>query len=332
MATSPPQTGQCSCYDVTGHQIPCEETGQDAAFSLGVPWPEPRFVVENKCVLDQLTGLYWTQDANLGEFPMTWPEALDFIRDMNHQERLGYQDWRLPNRRELRSLMSYQTRKPALPKDAPFQNVFLSWYWSSTSAAISPSHAWYVHMEGARMFYGGKDQSNLVWPVRGDGNGNLAATGQQQCYDSQGHVISCQGTGQDGELIKGSQWTTPRYASHDDGVLDTFTGLIWHRNTDLTGGRCTWDNALKSVYTLKAKEPDKFWRLPNINELESLIDCSQHSPALPSDYPFTSLYDGYWSSTTSMFEPDWAWSLYLSKGAIGVGYKPGKHFHVWPVR
>ena len=28
------------------------------------------------------------------------------------------------------------------------------------------------------------------------------------------------------------------------------------------------------------------WRLPNINELESLVDCSAHSPALPHGHPF----------------------------------------------
>lgn len=33
---------------------------------------------------------------------------------------------------------------------------------SSTTAAISPAHAWYVQMGGARMFYSGKDQSFLL--------------------------------------------------------------------------------------------------------------------------------------------------------------------------
>lgn len=73
------------------------------------------------------------------------------------------------------------------------------------------------------------------------------------------------------------------------------------------------------------------WRLPNINELESLVDCARHSPALSLGHPFTNLSEAYWSSTTSMFEPDWAWALYLDKGAIGVGQKSGRHFRVWPV-
>jgi hypothetical protein len=73
------------------------------------------------------------------------------------------------------------------------------------------------------------------------------------------------------------------------------------------------------------------WRLPNINELESLVDCDMHSPALQSGHPFECIQEAYWSSTTSMFEPDWAWALYLTKGAIGVGQKRGPHFSVWAV-
>ena len=46
---------------------------------------------------------------------------------------------------------------------------------------------------------------------------------------------------------------------------------------------------------------------------------------------FAQIRESYWSSTTSMFEPDWAWALYLEKGAVGVGQKSGRHFHVWPV-
>lgn len=59
--------------------------------------------------------------------------------------------------------------------------------------------------------------------------------------------------------------------------------------------------------------------LPNINEPESLVDCDRHTPALPIDAVFTALRDGYWSSTSNAYEPDWAWALYLTKGAVGVG-------------
>lgn len=66
--------------------------------------------------------------------------------------------------------------------------------------------------------------------------------------------------------------------------------------------------------------------------LDSLVDVGAHEPALPRNHPFRYVHDGYWSSTTSLYEPDWAWALYLDKGGVGVGRKRGPHFHVWAVR
>lgn len=59
------------------------------------------------------------------------------------------------------------------------------------------------------------------------------------------------------------------------------------------------------------------------------MDVEIYSPALSLDHPFTSVRDVYWSSTTSLYEPDWAWALYLGKGAVGVGQKRQARFHVW---
>lgn len=327
------QTGQKTCHDSLGWDIPCAGSGQDAEFSQGVPWPQPRFEARDQIVLDQLTGLVWPRDANPAEFPLTWQEAFDFVARMNRDGALGYSDWRVPNRRELRSLVSHQTSRPALSAGHPFRNVFASWYWTSTSAVIRPAHAWYVHMEGARMFYGGKDQSYLVWPVRGAGNSILPVTGQGRCFDVSGREIPCGGSGQDGELRTGHAWPALRFSVVGDGVIDQLTGLGWRRRANLTGAPVNWAEALAAVVELNAGSPDRAgrWRLPNINELESLVDCEAHSPALPFGHPFEDVRQGYWSSTTSAFQPDWAWSLYLDKGAVGVGQKNGRHFHVWAV-
>jgi hypothetical protein len=286
-------------------------------------------------VLDHLTGLFWSQDANIGTFPCTWLEAFKQIAELNRDNFGGFTDWRLPNRNELRSLISYQTKKPPLPEGHPFINVFLGWYWSSTTAAIHPAYAWSIHLEGARMFYGRKDQYQLFWPVRGAGNLLLPATGQQHCYDAHGKVIDCSGTWQDGALQMGSVWPQPRFAEQFDGIYDRLTGLTWARHADLTSGPVNWQQALGAVMEwkkIKTEGAVHHWRLPTINELLSLVDCSAHSPALPVQNPFTRVQSEYWSSTTSFFETDWAWVLYLDKGACGVGHKPGKTFFVWPVK
>jgi hypothetical protein len=326
------QTGQISCHDTSGREIPCEGSGQDAEFKRGVAWPVPRFGPSDELVLDRLTGLVWTRNANIAEFPLRWQEALDYIAGMNKEKAFGYSDWRLPNRRELRSLMGHQTKKPSLPEGHPFTDVFPGWYWTSTTAAINPAYAWYVHTEGARMFYGNKEQFSLLWPVRDEGNGIIPATGQILCYDSKGRFIRCEGSGQDGEFRFGRPWPAPRYELRNDVVIDRLTALRWSKKADLVNGPVTWQDAITAVRKLNqtAKE-NAGWRLPNINELESLVDCGMHSPALPPGHPFESVQESYWSSTTSMFEPDWAWALYLTKGAVGVGQKRGPHFSVWAV-
>ena len=60
--------------------------------------------------------------------------------------------------------------------------------------------------------------------------GGVLKTGQTLCYNSAGSVISCAGTGQDGELQKG---VARSYTDNGDGTItDNTTGLIWEKLTD----------------------------------------------------------------------------------------------------
>jgi hypothetical protein len=328
------QTGQVECRDTQGRHMACAGSGQDAEAGHGVAWrPDSRFRLQEGSVLDTATGLYWLRDAGYGEFPRTWQEGLDFIAQMNREQVLGKNDWRLPNRRELRSLISHQASRPALPEQHPFENLFHGWYWTSTTAAISPAHAWYVDMGGGRMFYGGKDQSFMVWPVRGSTTHWLPVTGQRTCYDVNGARIDCAGSGQDGGIQAGQSWPEARFQAGEHGIVDRLTGLCWHRSANLADGEVHWAQALAGIEALNSSGGPGTWRLPNINELETLVDCSRSRPALAAAAAvFDSPGAVYWSSTTSMYEPDWAWALYLEKGAVGVGHKQQARFSVWAVR
>lgn len=299
------QTGQKTCYDSTGREIPCIGSGQDAELAKGISWPAPRFQENGETVIDLLTGLTWLQNANSAEFPMDWQAALDFIDQMNRDHANKASDWRLPDRRELRSLVSYQTKNPSLPENHPFSNVFPGWYWTSTTAAVNPDFSWCVHMGGGRIFYGAKIQYYLIWPVRGDAKETILCTSPIPRF----------------EVEEGSV-----------AVVDHMTGLRWRRSANLILEPVVWEHALKIIKNLNDKETDcHVWRLPNINELESLVDLTQHKPALPFGHPFKDCREIYWSSTTSMYEPDWAWALYMNKGAVGVGRKEYARFHVWAV-
>ena len=117
---------------------------------------------------DSLTGLEWTKDANAGGYK-TLQGALDYVKTVNTG---GHSDWRLPNERELRSLVDYSKYSPALPQDHPFTNVESVPYWSSTSYAGSTGSARFVDMYDGNVFNTGKTYSYYVWLVRAGEVGN----------------------------------------------------------------------------------------------------------------------------------------------------------------
>ena len=162
-------------------------------------------------------------------------------------------------------------------------------------------------------------------------------TGQTTCWDDAGNPIDCAGTGQDGEFQKGVS-VDPRFTDNGDGtVKDNLTGLIWLKNANCFGIR-SWTDALTMSNTLSAGNcgltdgsAAGAWRLPNVNELQSLIDFGQYDPALPVGYPFAGVQDFYWSSTSYAGFPESAWFVYLPFGYFEIIQKISA-IYVWPVR
>jgi len=169
-----PKTGQTYMYSVR----------DDGDLGLGVAWPDSRFTESGDCVVDNLTGLIWTMDANLmmtrnpefdndgviGNGAVTWWHALDYVALLNTTGYCGYSDWRLPNRREIWSLVDYSKKSPPLPASHPCTNVMISYYWSSTTAdSYYPPNDYAWSLNSAYGFLGASDKTgNLyVWPVRG---------------------------------------------------------------------------------------------------------------------------------------------------------------------
>lgn len=144
--------------------------GDDGALAHGLAWPQPRFTDHGDgTVTDELTGLMWCQDAGLGG-PMPWQGALDAVAADNAAGLNGYADWRLPNARELRSLVDYSHKEAPLPTAHPFANVAFSFYWTSTSLVVDPTRAGVVSMglaSDVRSFDGKATNAYWVWRVRG---------------------------------------------------------------------------------------------------------------------------------------------------------------------
>jgi hypothetical protein len=278
--------------------------------------------------LDAATGLVWPCSANALGYPVSWPDALAAVAGLNNEGFLGFSDWRMPNRVELRSLIDHGARQPALPAGHPFRDVFLGWYWSSTSKAGQENYAWNLHLEGGRLFYSRKDEFRLLWPVRGVSE-VLPRSGQERCFDVAGAEVFCAGTGQDGELRLGLAWPTPRFAVSEGEVLDRLTGLVWLHPQRLSAGLLDWQGARNFAATF-----GEGWRLPEIRELESLVDAGRANPAVPLELIGLGTVgaEGFWSATQSGFDPAWAFVLYVQKGAVGVGFKAGREFPAWPVR
>ncbi len=171
-----PKTGQMQSY----------WTGDDGDLRRGVAWPLPRFNDNgNGTVTDNLTGLIWLRDADcFGK--RNWGVALNNSNTLNSGEcglsdGSAEGDWRLPNPKELKSLIDYSEVDPALPVSPHFINVRGSGsdtdsYWSSSMYAGSTNSAWSVLTWNGHSNYYSKDTLFYVWPVRSGQVGLISGT------------------------------------------------------------------------------------------------------------------------------------------------------------
>jgi len=293
------------CFDPAHKRSACAGTGQDGESRAGRPWPNPRFEVTGPLVLDRLTGLEWPKNASLFEFPLSFDEAGKSVAELNRAGQFGRSNWRLPRRRELFSLISHAFFNPALPDGHPFENVFSGYYWSLTPCARLPGEAWYIHLGGGRVFQGMRHGAYMVWPV----------SSREEADDD-------------------PPLPYPRFVPQDDGFLDRATGLVWDKNPDRPGRPLSWQEALESVRQRNRENPFPKgpWRLGGVREMESLLDMAAHSPALPKGHPFNGVAQAYWTSTTSVYDAAYAWTIYMEDGRVGVGFKEKPAFGVWAVR
>jgi len=178
----------------TWYSGPVEQTGQTTSYApgddgekrAGMPWPNPRFADNNDgTVTDRLTNLIWLKNADCAG-TMTWYSALSYCNSLAHGDcglvdGSSPGDWRLPNVKELQSLITFGLFDPALPNTAgtgqwvqgdPFDNVVVqageyAWYISSTTQSNSDQICWHVSLATGVVDGFTKTSQLYVWPVRG---------------------------------------------------------------------------------------------------------------------------------------------------------------------
>jgi hypothetical protein len=151
--------------------------------------------------------------------------------------------------------------------------------------------------------------------------------------------------GDDGDLQKGAAMAAGRFVDNNNGtVTDKLTGLIW-----LKEGQCqpffsgdaiginnrSWVEAIEAANKLASgycglndgsKAGD--WRLPNLNELASLLDRGQYFKALPVGCPLTAttVSLNYWSATTFAGNSTDMWAVHFGLGSDGKANKSNSYY------
>ncbi|KAA0891334.1 DUF1566 domain-containing protein [Oryzomonas rubra] len=315
-----------------------------------------------------------------------WQDALAYVAKLNTDKYLGYSDWRLPNINELKSLVNAEqaANDTWLTATVGFTNVqgqSYQWYWSSTFLSGTGTNstsgtilagAWEVNLGDGGVGYADMAATTAyVIAVRtgSEGTVTLPRTGQTTCFDftTNAPTSTCTGTGQDGEQLSGAPWPASRFTVNSDTttITDNLTALVWTKDAAASGpiacggtppGAMSFVLALDYIACLNTANflGHNDWRLPNRNELGSLLNygytgssptfgnmaawlnasgftLTQSSGTTTADHAtdFT-----YWTSTSKAILPYTAWSTWSvdAHGVMSSSDKSLTTHNVWPVR
>ena len=175
------RTGQSLCWNASGDEIGCNGTGQDGDLRTGVPASQ----IDNGdgTITDNVTGLMWeklSRNGTIHEVTNTyeWEQAFEKIGSLNDNEFAGFTDWRVPNQRELYSLVTFggaadQTISAVFRDDCQAgcsvqtcSCTAASRYWSATTDPFVASNAMGVDFSDASTFAATKGSERHVRAVR----------------------------------------------------------------------------------------------------------------------------------------------------------------------
>ncbi len=280
-------TGQTRCYDsskeIAYPKSGATYAGQDAQYTGNAM----RYT-DNKdgTITDEVTGLIWEKTPDFKK--RSWDDAQRHAKAL---KLAGKTDWRMPTMKELFSIAHFEgnqhTRTPYIDKAFDFH--------------------WPTEADGGRDMDGQYWSSNkyLGTTMRSDASafGFNFADGRIKGYPVSGRKT--------GKLflrcVRGSAYGENNFVENKDGTItDKATGLIWTTKTSTKP--MDWPTALKYAEGLTfAGKSD--WRLPNIKELQSLVDYdrapeakdkSKRGPAINPIFQLADPGAWCWSSTTHL--------------------------------
>lgn len=137
-------------------------------------WPDTRYLVESissdNVVTDKKTGLMWkqcsegltTNGCNSGSAILyNWQQALDIAISSSFA---GFSNWRVPNKKELRTIVAINCYNPSINEIVFPQTKSL--YWSSTPGANQTYDVWFTNFLIGENGYTTRDDEKYVRLVR----------------------------------------------------------------------------------------------------------------------------------------------------------------------
>ncbi|MGE5279247.1 MAG: DUF1566 domain-containing protein [Deltaproteobacteria bacterium] len=303
-------TGQDACYGEAG-PMPCPAPGtpffgQDAQYDGAAPSYKDN---GDGTVSDLNTGLMWSKAADATKVSLL--EAQEIAKKM----RLGgYDDWRVPNIKELYTLIDFRGctgfsggSMDAVPDNAvPFINTdyfdfrygpveagerYIDAQWLSSTKYVSTT------MDGDKTLFGVNFADGRI---KGYGYASTRRARREKKF----YV----------RYVRGPAYGANDFVDNGDGtVTDAATGLMWMKAD--AGRPMGWEEALAYAEDLRYAGHDD-WRLPNAKELQYIVDYTRSpdatgSAAIDPVFETTSIeneagqkdYPYFWTSTTHQDGP-----------------------------
>lgn len=120
-------------------------------------------VLEGTAAQDRQTGLVWEQEPDT--FHGTWTEAAAHCKEKTIGGQGG---WRIPDVKELSSLIDSSQKDPSLSPGHPFTNIKSAVYWTGTPSDHDDMVAWHVSFFTGEAVTDQKSQTRRAWCVHED--------------------------------------------------------------------------------------------------------------------------------------------------------------------